>query len=162
MSLMRDIKFFMGDSDQSQSRRNVHPSEQVHQGTSKEFDMSKCKMSKTSMHPTYILEKDEVSAKVEQKVYRGMIASLLYLTASRPNILFSVCLCARSGYRESHLIVVKKIFRYLKGTIKLGMCYRKSKDYQLVGYCDTNYAEDVLERESTSRSCQFLENNLIS
>ncbi|XP_050908968.1 secreted RxLR effector protein 161-like [Lathyrus oleraceus] len=121
-------------------------------------------MSKTHMYPTCILEKDEVSAKVLHKVYKGMIGSLLYLTGYRPNNLLSVCLCARfqSDPRESHLTVVTRIFRYLKGKINLSLCYRKSKDYKLVGYCDVDYAGDRLERKSTSGSCQFLGDNLIS
>lgn len=93
----------------------------------KKFDMSECNISKTPMHPTCILEKDEVSLKVEQKVYKGMIGSLFYLTAFRPNNLFSVCLCAcfQSDPIESNLIVVKRVFKYLKGTINLGLGYRK-------------------------------------
>ena len=84
-----------------------------------------------------------------------MIGSLLYLTASRPDILFSVCLCARfqSYPRESHLTAVKRIFRYLKGTTSLGVLYRKSLDYQLVGFYDANYAGDRIERKSTSDNC---------
>jgi len=87
-----------------------------------------------------------------------MIGSLLYLTASRPNILFSVCLCARfqSDPRESHLTTVKIIFRYLKGTTNLGLFYRKSLDYKLVGFCDADYAGDKIERKSTNGNCQFL------
>ena len=79
-------------------------------------------------HPTCILEKEEVSKKIEQKIYRGMIGSLLYLTASRPDILFSVYICARfqSDPRESHLIAVKRIFKSLKGTTNLSLFYRKS------------------------------------
>ena len=94
------------------------------------------------MHPTFILEKEEVSKKVEQKIYRGMIVSLLYLTASRPGILFNICLCARfqSDPRESHLIIVKRIFKYLKGTTNLGLFYRKTSEYSLVGYCDADFA----------------------
>ena len=67
-----------------------------------------------------------------------------YLTASRPNILFNVCLCARfqSDPRESHLTAVKRIFRYLKVTTNLGLLYRKSLDYKLVGLCDADYAGD--------------------
>lgn len=61
----------------------------------KKFDMSECKMSKTLMYHTCILEKDKISAKVYHKVYKGMIDSLLHLTTSRSDILFSVCLCAR-------------------------------------------------------------------
>ena len=93
-----------------------------------------------------------------------MIGSLLYLTASRPDILFSVCLCARfqSDPRESHLTAVKRIFRYLKGTTNLGLLYRNSLDYKLIGLCDVNYAGDMIERKSTSDNCQFLGENLIS
>ena len=116
------------------------------------------------MHPTCILEKEEVSKKVKQKIYRGMIGSLLYLTASRPDILYSVCLCSilQSDPRESHLTTVKQIFKYLKGTTNLGLFYRKSGDYSLVGYCDADFTGDRVERKSTSRSCQFLGENLIS
>jgi len=93
-----------------------------------------------------------------------MIGSLLYLTASRLDILFSVCLCARfqSDPRESHLTTVKKIFKYLKGTTNLGLLYIKSLDYMLVGFCDADYAGDKIERKSTSGNCQFLGENLIS
>jgi hypothetical protein len=93
-----------------------------------------------------------------------MIGSLLYLTASMPDILFSVYLCVRfqSNPRESHLTVVKRIFRYLKGTTNLGLLYRKSLDYKLVGFCDADYAGDRIERKSTSGNCQFLGVNLIS
>jgi len=93
-----------------------------------------------------------------------MIGSLLYLTASRLDILFSVCLCARfqSDSRESHLTVVKRIFKYLKGTTNLGLLYKKSLDYKLVGFCDADYAGDRIERKSTSGNCQFHGDNLIS
>jgi len=93
-----------------------------------------------------------------------MIGSLLYLTASRPDILFSVCFCARFQLdpRESHLTVVKRIFKYLKGTTNLGLLYRKSLDCKLVGFCDADYASDRIERKSTSGNCQFLGENLIS
>jgi len=92
-----------------------------------------------------------------------MIGSLLYPTASRLDILFSVCSCARfqSDPRESHLTAVKRIFRYLKGTTNLGLVYRKSLYYQLVGFCDADYGGDRIERKSTSGNCQFLGENLI-
>jgi len=84
-----------------------------------------------------------------------MIDSLLYLTTSRPDILFSVCLCARfqSHPKEYHLSAVKRIFRYLKGTTNLGLLYRKSLDYKLVGFCDADCAGDRIERKSTSGNC---------
>lgn len=93
-----------------------------------------------------------------------MIGSLLYLTTSRLYILFSVCLCTKFQLdpRESYLIAFKRIFEYLKGTTNLSLFYRKSKDYKLVGYCDADYIGERLERKSTSGSCQFLGDNLIS
>jgi len=109
----------------------------------------------TPMHPTCTLSKEDTGSKVDQKLYRGMIGSLLYLTASRPNILFSVCLCVRfqSDPTKSHLTAVKRIFGYLKGTTNLGLLYRKSLDYKLVGFCDVDYASDRIERKSTSGNC---------
>ena len=130
----------------------------------KKFKLEDCKVMNTPMHPTCILSKEDTGTKVDQKLYRGMIGYLWYLTASRPDILFSVCLCARfqSDPRESHLTAVKRIFRYLKGTTNLGLLYRKSLDYKLVGFYYVDYAGDRIERKSTSGNCQFLGENLIS
>ena len=147
MSLMVELKFFLGiQINQTPEGTYIHQRKYVKE-LLKKFDLSECNPSKTPMHPTCILEKEEVSKKVEQKIYRGMIGSLLYLTASRPDILFSVCLCARfqSDPRESHLTAVKRIFKYLKGTTNLGLFYRKSSDYSLVGYCDADFAGDRVE-----------------
>jgi hypothetical protein len=93
-----------------------------------------------------------------------MIGSLLYLTASKPDILFNVCLCVRFQLdpRKSHLIVVKRIFRNLKATTNLGLLNKKSDDYKLIGYCDADYVGDRIDRKSTSGSCQLLGDNLIS
>jgi len=110
----------------------------------KKFKLEDCKLMNTPMHPTCTLSKEDTGSKVDQKLYRGMIDSLLYLTVSRPYILFSVCLCARfqSDPRESHLTAVNRIFMYLKGTTNLGLLYRKSLDYKLIGFCDADYAGD--------------------
>lgn len=93
-----------------------------------------------------------------------MIGTLMYLISSRPDIVLTVYLYARFQLdpRESHLTTVKRIFRYLKGTINLCLCYRISKDYKLVGYYDVDYVGDRLERKSTSGSYQFMGDNLIS
>ena len=83
------------------------------------------------MATTTKLDKDEQGINVDIKLYRSMIGSLLYLTASRPDIMFSVCLCARfqSCPKESHLIAVKCIIRYLKGTIEMGLWYPKTRHF---------------------------------
>ena len=76
-----ETQILSGHSEKPNSRRNLHSSEKYVRELLKKFDLSECKPSKTPMHPTCILEKEEVSKKVEQKIYRGMIGSLLYLTA---------------------------------------------------------------------------------
>ena len=77
------------------------------------------------MATTTKLDKDEQGKDVDIKLYRSMIGSLLYLCASRPDISFSICLCARfqSCHKESHLNMVKRIIKYLKGTIDIGLWY---------------------------------------
>ena len=87
-----------------------------------------------------------------------MIGSLLYLTASRPDIMFCICLCARfqACPKESHLIALKCIFRYLFGTQNLGLWYPKKSFLELIGFSDTDYAGSKTNRKSTSETCQFL------
>src|SRR5436190_23593067 len=97
---------------------------------------------KTPMGTSISLDKDENEKFVDQKLYRGMIGSLLYLTVSRPNIMFSVCLCARyqSNPKESHLKSVKRILRYLKHTTEFGLFYPKACEFNLLSYSDADFA----------------------
>ncbi|KAK2429156.1 hypothetical protein QL285_027616 [Trifolium repens] len=164
MSMMGELKFFLGiQINQGKDGTYIHQSKCTKE-LLKKFNLEDCKTMATSMHPTSSLSKEEIGSKVDQKLYRGMIGSLFYLTASRPDILYSVCLCARfqSDPREPHLTAVKRIFRYLKGTTNLGLLYKKSLDSKLVGFCDADYAGDRIERKSTSGNCQFIGENLIS
>ncbi|GJW44284.1 MAIN-like 2-like protein isoform X1 [Tanacetum coccineum] len=100
---------------------------------------------------------------INETHYRGMIGSLMYLTASRPDIQFSTCLCARyqANPKESHLIVVKRIFRYLKGTASLGLWYPKCLGFDLKGYSDSDYTGCNMDRKSTSGACQLLGGKLV-
>ncbi|GJV82663.1 hypothetical protein Tco_1522561 [Tanacetum coccineum] len=93
-----------------------------------------------------------------------MIGSLMYLTSSRPDIMFAVCACARYQVnpKVSHLYAVKRIFRYLKGQPKLGLWYPKDSPFDLVAYTDSDYAGASLDRKSTTGGCQFLGSRLIS
>lgn len=93
-----------------------------------------------------------------------MIGSLLYLTASRPCILFSVCLCARFHYdpKESHLTVVKRILRCLAGTTELILWYTRDTCFELMGYSDVDFTGSRVEKRSTSRTCKLLENALVA
>ena len=98
--------------------------------------MENCSSSKTPMAHGTKLHVDPSEKAVDQKSYRGMIGSLMYLTSCRPDIMFSIHLCARyqANPKESHLSVVKRIFRYLKGTANLGLWYPKGTSFELTAY----------------------------
>nr|GEV86853.1 retrovirus-related Pol polyprotein from transposon TNT 1-94 [Tanacetum cinerariifolium] len=108
--------------------------------------------------------KDGTGKDVDLHLYRSMIGSLMYLTASRPNIMFAVCACARHQVtpKECHLHAVKRIFRYLNGHPKLGLWYPKESPFDLVAYSDSYYGGATQDRKSTTRGCQFLGRRLIS
>ncbi|XP_059654946.1 secreted RxLR effector protein 161-like [Cornus florida] len=126
--------------------------------------MEDVKHAKTPMSSSVKLDKDEKGKDVDIKKYRGMIGSLLYLTTSRPNIMFSVCLCARfqSCPKESHLYAVKRIFRYLCGTINLGLWFPSHTTFDLTSYSDADFAGCKIDRKSTSDTCQILGHSLVS
>lgn len=107
---------------------------------------------------------DPSGTSVSEKMYRGMIGSLLYLMASRPDIMVSVCLCAKlqASPMESHLLAVKRILRYFAGTKDLGLCYPRHVTFELVGHSDAACAGYKVDRKSTSGTCQFLGQSLIS
>nr|GEU99786.1 hypothetical protein [Tanacetum cinerariifolium] len=108
--------------------------------------------------------KDGPGKDVELHLYRSMIGYLMYLTASRPDIMFSVCACARHQVtpKECHLHAVKRIFRYLKGHPKLGLWYPKASPFDLVAYSDSDYGGASQDRKSTTGGSQFLGRRLIS
>ncbi|GJW57037.1 putative ribonuclease H-like domain-containing protein [Tanacetum coccineum] len=101
---------------------------------------------------------------VDVHLYRSTIGSLMYLSSSRPDIMFAVCACARYQVnpKVSHLHAVKRIFRYLKGQPKLGLWYPKYSPFDLVAYNDSDYAGARLDRKSTTGGCQFFRSRLIS
>nr|GEY38805.1 hypothetical protein [Tanacetum cinerariifolium] len=108
--------------------------------------------------------KDRTGKDVDLHLYRSMIGSLMYLTASRPDIMFAVCACAMHQVtpKECHLHEVKRIFRYLKGHPKLGIWYPKDSPFDLVAYLDSDYGGATQGRKSTTEGCQFLGRRLIS
>ncbi|GJS10812.1 putative ribonuclease H-like domain-containing protein [Tanacetum coccineum] len=130
----------------------------------KKFGFSTVKTASTPMETSKPLLKDAEAEDVDVHLYRSMIGSLMYLTASRPDIMFVVCACARFQVtpKVSHLHVVKRIFRYLKGQPKLGLWYPKDSPFDLEAYTDSDYAGASLDRKSTTGGCQFLRSRLIS
>ena len=101
---------------------------------------------------------------VDQKTYRGMIESLLYLMATRPNIQFSVCLCNRfqACLKESHFAAVKKIFRYLIEIKDIRLWYPTKCNLHLDAYIDSDFTGSKLDRKSTREYCQFFGGCLVS
>jgi hypothetical protein len=139
----------------------------------KKFNMAKLKPMSTSMSTTTILDPDENGKAVDQREYRSIIGSLLYITAIRPDIQFVVCLyaCFQSSLRFSHQIVVQQIFRYLKYTLKFGIWYSASSSLDLVGFSDADLRIEGLTKNALPLHIIFLDlllfvglltNNLLS
>ncbi|GKC12440.1 putative ribonuclease H-like domain-containing protein [Tanacetum coccineum] len=130
----------------------------------KKFGFSTVKTASTLMKTSKPFLKDAKAKDVDLHLYRSMIGSLRYLTASRSDIMFAVCACARFQVtpKGSHLHAVKRIFRYLKGQPKLGLWYPKDSPFDLEAYTDSDYVGASLDRKSTIEGCQFLGSRLIS
>ncbi|GJT42400.1 hypothetical protein Tco_0951115 [Tanacetum coccineum] len=124
----------------------------------KKFGLEDSKPTKTPMSTEIKLTKDDEADSVDSSKYRGMIGSLLYLTASRPDIMFSVCLCARfqENPKTTHLEAVKHIFRYIRGTMHLGLWYPKGTRIETIVYADSDHTSDYVDRKSTSGVCTFM------
>ena len=110
------------------------------------------------------LNVDSFGVEMSPTLYRSIIGSLLYLTTSRLDIAFSVGVCARyqAAPKESHLIAVKRIIRYINGTPDYGLWYSKDSNACLAGYSDVDWAGSVNDRKSTSGGCFYHDNNLVS
>nr|GEX71011.1 hypothetical protein [Tanacetum cinerariifolium] len=130
----------------------------------KKFRYSNVRPANTPMDKENPWGKDGTGKDVDLRHYRSMIGSLMYLTASRPDIMFTVCACARHQVtpKECHQHVVKRIFRYLKGHDKVGLWYPKESPFDLVAYSDCDYDGASQDRKSTTGGCQFLGRRLIS
>ena len=130
----------------------------------KKFDMAHANPLSTPMATTTALDADEDGEAVDQKEYQCMIGTLLYLTATRPDIHFAVCLCAcfQASPRTSHRQAVKRIMRYLHFTFEFGLWYFSSSALSLCGYSDADFAGCRLDQKSTSGTCQFLGSPLVS
>ena len=129
----------------------------------KKFDMVNSKPIKTSIPTNRHLDLNDEGKDMDAKVYRSMIGSLLYLCASRSDIMLSVCMYARFQVnpKECHLVAVKIILRYLVHTPNLGLWYPKGSMFDLLGYSDSDYTGCKVDRKSTSGTCQFLGRSLV-
>jgi hypothetical protein len=164
MSMMGKLKYFLGFQIKQLQEGTFISQTKYIQDILKKFGMKDGKPIKTPMGTNGHLDLDMGGKSVDQKVYRSMIGSLLYLCASRSDIMLSVCMYARfQAYREEvHLRAVKRIMRYLVYTPKFGLWYPKRSIFDLIGYSNADWAGCKIDRKSTSGTCQFLGRSLVS
>jgi hypothetical protein len=164
MSMMGELKYFLGFQIKQLQEGTFISQTKYIQDILKKFGMKNAKPIKTPMGTNGHLNLDTGGKFVDQKVYRSMIGSLLYLCASRLDIILSVCMCARfqANPKEVHLRAVKRIMRYLVYTPKFGLWYPKGSTFDLIGYSDANYAGCKIDMKSTTGACQFLGRSLVS
>jgi hypothetical protein len=164
MSMIGELSYFLGLQIKQLKNETFVSQGKYIKDMLKKFGMEDAKEISIPMGINGSLESDTSGNMVEQKMYRSMIGSLLYVTASRPDVMFSVCMCARfqATLRESHLKATKRILRYLKHTQNVGLWYPKGAKFELIGYSDSDYAGCKVERRSTSDTCQLLGRSLVS
>ncbi|GJU91280.1 putative ribonuclease H-like domain-containing protein [Tanacetum coccineum] len=164
MSSMGELTFFLGLQVKQKNDGIFISQDKYVTKILKKFSFTDVKTTSTPMETQKLLLKDEDGEEVDVHLYRSMIGSLMYLTSSRPGIMFAVCACARYQVNPkiSHMHAVKRIFRYLKGQPKLGLWYPKDSPFDLVAYTNSYYAGASLDRKSTTGGCQFLGSRLIS
>ncbi|GJY36246.1 putative ribonuclease H-like domain-containing protein [Tanacetum coccineum] len=164
MSSMGELTFFLGLQVQQKEDGIFISQDKYVDEILKKFNYTDVKSASTPVDLEKPLVKDGDADDVDVHLYRSMIGSLMYLTTSRPDIMFAVCACARFQVtpKTSHLLAVKRIFRYLKGKPTLGLWYSRDSPFELVAYTDSDYAGATQDRKSTTGGCQFLGNRLIS
>ncbi|GJW68188.1 putative ribonuclease H-like domain-containing protein [Tanacetum coccineum] len=164
ISSMRELTFFLGLQVKQKDDGIFISQDKYVAAIWNKFDFATMKTANTPIKTNKALLKDEEAEDVDVHLYRSMIGSLMYLTAFRPDIMFAVCACARFQVtpKVSHLHVVKRIFKYLKGQHKLGLWYLRDSPFDLEAFSDSDYAGASLDKKSTTGGCQFLSKRLIS
>ncbi|GJT28088.1 retrovirus-related pol polyprotein from transposon TNT 1-94 [Tanacetum coccineum] len=158
MSMMGEMTFFLGlQVNQSPRGIFINQSNYVLE-ILKKYGMESCDPVGTPMEIKDKLDLDQNGSPVDATKYRSMIGALMYLTSSRPDIVHATCLCARYQAKptEKHLKEVKRIFRYLRGTVNMGLWYTKDSGFELTGFSDADYARCKDTFKSTSGGAQFL------
>ncbi|GJW96339.1 retrovirus-related pol polyprotein from transposon TNT 1-94 [Tanacetum coccineum] len=164
VSMMGQMSFFLG-LQISQNPKGIFINQSKYANEIlKKFDLRKSDPIDTPMVEQSKLDEDLFGIPVDQTRYCSMVGYLMYLTASRPNLVFAVCMCARyqSKPTKKHLEAVKQIFRYLHGTINMGLWYPKVTAMALTMYADADHVGCQDTRRSTSGSAQFLGDKLVS
>jgi hypothetical protein len=164
MCMIGELSYFLGLQIKQMKNGTFVSQGKYIKNMIKKFRLQDAKPMSTPMGTNDQLGVDASGNMVDQKLYRFMIGSLLYVTTSRPDVMFSVCKCARyqASPRESYLKTTKRILRYLKGTHDVGLWFAKGSNFELIGYSDSDYDGCKIDRMSTSSTCQLLERSLVS
>ncbi|GKB37611.1 retrovirus-related pol polyprotein from transposon TNT 1-94 [Tanacetum coccineum] len=164
MSLMGEMKFFLG-LQIHQSLKGIFINQAKYAlEILKKHNMDNCHSIGTPLLTKPKLDADLSREPIDQSDYRSKIGSLMYLTSSRPDIVQAICYCARYQARptQKHLKVVKRIFKYLNGTMNMGLWYPKDSGFELTAFSDANHARCLDTQKSTSGGIQFLGDKLVS
>ncbi|GJW35591.1 uncharacterized mitochondrial protein-like protein [Tanacetum coccineum] len=140
--MMGEMMFFLGlQVNQSPSGIFINQSNYMNE-ILKKYGLNTCDIVGTPMDIKDKLDLDEIETPVDATKYRSMIGALMYLTPSRSNIVHATSVCARyqAQSTEKHLKEVKRIFRYLRGTVNAGLCYMTGSGFELAGFSDVDYA----------------------
>ncbi|GKE56168.1 retrovirus-related pol polyprotein from transposon TNT 1-94, partial [Tanacetum coccineum] len=130
----------------------------------KKYGMESCDLVDTPMAEKSKLDKNTQGKVIDPTHYRSMVGTLMYLTSSRPDLVYAVCMCARyqAHPTKNHLHVLKRIFQYLRGTVNRGLLYSKDSAIVLTDFTNADYAGYQDTRQSTFGSMQFLGDRLVS
>ncbi|XP_052619828.1 secreted RxLR effector protein 161-like [Lactuca sativa] len=164
ISMMGELKFFLGlQVKQLADDIFVFQAKYIAYML-KKYGFSDCKTAKTLMCPSASFGANPNGTNVNEPLYRGKIGSLLYLTANYLDIMFATILyaCYQASPKESHLLVVKRIFRYLNYTPNLGLWYPRHSKFKLVGYTDSDHGGCGIDRKSTSGGVEMIGDRLVS
>jgi hypothetical protein len=163
MSMMGELIFFLGIQVKQTKQGTFMHQAKYTKDLMKKFNMADLKPVSTPMSSMASLGPDEDGKAVDQREYRSMIGSLLYHKVTRPDIQFTVGLCAhfQASLRSSHRTAVQRVFRYLKHTPEFGIWYSASSSLDLVGFSDADFAGCGIDRKSTSGTCHFLGSSLV-
>jgi hypothetical protein len=164
MSMMGELNYFLGFQVKQLKEGTFISQTKYTQDLLKRFGMKDAKPAKTPMGIDGYLDLDKGGKSIDQKAYWSMIGSLLYLCASRPDIMLSVCMCPRfqSNPKECHLMAMKRILRYLVHMPCFGIWYPKGSNFDLIRYSDSNYARCKVDGRVHRGLVSFWERSLVS
>ncbi|XP_022868153.1 uncharacterized protein LOC111387797, partial [Olea europaea var. sylvestris] len=164
MSMVGELSYFLGlEVRQTEDGLFISQSKYA-KDLVKRFGLDSKKHTRTPMSTSLKLSHDASGKSVDPSLYRSMIGSLLYLSATGPDIAFSAGVCARfqADPKESHLSSVRRIIRYVSGTVDLRIFYSRNSNLDLAGYSDVDWAGNADDRKSTTGGCFYMGNNLVA